>query len=104
MGVGGCLHSCLQQQLRTCLGGSLGTSLTSSFPPTPPAADITKVAERTISDDLEFLISKTVDTTKADYAGERVVPPWYCAWQGFGQGAGSAQNNVDAVHSALGSS
>jgi len=30
--------------------------------------DITKVAERTISDDLEFLISKTVDTSKADYA------------------------------------
>ena len=31
--------------------------------------DITKVAERTISDDLEYLISKTVDTNKADYAG-----------------------------------
>jgi hypothetical protein len=30
--------------------------------------DITKVAERTISDDLEYLISKTVDTGKADYA------------------------------------
>ncbi|KAL4426266.1 hypothetical protein ABPG77_009881 [Micractinium sp. CCAP 211/92] len=30
--------------------------------------DITKVAERTISDDLEFLISKTVDVNKADYA------------------------------------
>ncbi|PSC69999.1 low-CO2 inducible [Micractinium conductrix] len=30
--------------------------------------DITKVAERTISDDLEYLISKTVDTNKADYA------------------------------------
>ncbi|PSC73738.1 low-CO2 inducible isoform B [Micractinium conductrix] len=30
--------------------------------------DITKVAERTISDDLEFLISKSVDTSKADYA------------------------------------
>ncbi|KAL4439983.1 hypothetical protein ABPG75_002984 [Micractinium tetrahymenae] len=30
--------------------------------------DITKVAERTISDDLEFLISKTVDITRADYA------------------------------------
>ncbi|EFN53712.1 hypothetical protein CHLNCDRAFT_8957, partial [Chlorella variabilis] len=30
--------------------------------------DITKVAERTISDDLEFLISKTVNTDKADYA------------------------------------
>ena len=33
-----------------------------------PAVDITKVAERTISDDLEYLISKTVDTNKADYA------------------------------------
>ncbi len=31
--------------------------------------DVTKVAERTISDDLEYLISKTVDTSKADYAG-----------------------------------
>jgi hypothetical protein len=31
--------------------------------------DVTKVAERTISDDLEFLISKTVNTDKADYAG-----------------------------------
>ena len=30
--------------------------------------DVTKVAERTISDDLEFLISKTVNTDKADYA------------------------------------
>ncbi|KAL4419735.1 hypothetical protein ABPG75_006833 [Micractinium tetrahymenae] len=30
--------------------------------------DVTKVAERTISDDLEYLISKTVDTSKADYA------------------------------------
>ena len=30
--------------------------------------DITKVAERTITDDLEFLISKTVDPSKADYA------------------------------------
>nr|AXF42662.1 low-CO2 inducible protein LCI1850 [Chlorella sp. ArM0029B] len=30
--------------------------------------DLTYVAERTISDDLEFLISKTVDTSKADYA------------------------------------
>ncbi|EFN54502.1 hypothetical protein CHLNCDRAFT_8980, partial [Chlorella variabilis] len=30
--------------------------------------DVTKVAERTISDDLEHLISQTVDTSKADYA------------------------------------
>lgn len=30
--------------------------------------DITKVAERTISDDLEFLISNAVDPAKADYA------------------------------------
>ena len=38
--------------------------------PHPSAADITKVAERTISDDLEFLISQAVDPKKADYAGE----------------------------------
>jgi len=39
-------------------------------PPVPPAAaDITKVAERTISDDLDFLIAKAVDISKADYAG-----------------------------------
>ena len=38
--------------------------------PSPPVADITKVAERTISDDLEFLISQAVDPKKADYAGE----------------------------------
>ncbi|GBF88278.1 hypothetical protein Rsub_00990 [Raphidocelis subcapitata] len=31
-------------------------------------ADITSVAERVIADDLEFLISKAVDTSKADYA------------------------------------
>ena len=31
-------------------------------------ADITKLAEERISEDLEILISKTVDTTKADYA------------------------------------
>jgi hypothetical protein len=31
-------------------------------------ADITKAAERTISADLEKLISKAVDTSKADYA------------------------------------
>jgi hypothetical protein len=37
--------------------------------------DVTKVAERTISDDLEYLISKTVDTSKADYAGG-----WGCGW------------------------
>ncbi|PRW33647.1 low-CO2 inducible [Chlorella sorokiniana] len=30
--------------------------------------DVTKVAERTISDDLEFLISQAVDPKKADYA------------------------------------
>lgn len=30
--------------------------------------DITKLAERTISDDLEYLISKAVDPAKADYA------------------------------------
>ncbi len=29
---------------------------------------MTKVAERTITDDLEYLISKTVDPAKADYA------------------------------------
>ena len=40
----------------------------SAFPPPWSAVDITKVAERTISDDLEYLISKTVDTNKADYA------------------------------------
>lgn len=28
------------------------------------------MAERTISDDLEFLISQAVDPKKADYAGE----------------------------------
>jgi hypothetical protein len=49
-------------------------TLPSPFPATGPAlpphraVDITKVAERTISDDLEYLISKTVDTNKADYA------------------------------------
>ena len=37
----------------------------------PTAVDVTKVAERTISDDLEHLISQTVDTSKADYAGRR---------------------------------
>lgn len=36
--------------------------------------DITYVAERTITDDLEFLISQTVDPRRADYAGgERSV-------------------------------
>ena len=30
---------------------------------------MTKVAERTITDDLEYLISKAVDPAKADYAG-----------------------------------
>jgi len=32
-------------------------------------AELTRVAERTITSDLEFLISKAVDTSKADYAG-----------------------------------
>ena len=32
-------------------------------------ADITKVAERTITDDLEYLIAQTVDLSRADYAG-----------------------------------
>ncbi len=41
--------------------------------PCPFTVDITKVAERTISDDLEFLISKTVNTDKADYAGELII-------------------------------
>ena len=55
-------------------GDTLGKRL-HSCPPVPPgpahpAADVTKVAERTISDDLEFLISQAVDTSKADYAGE----------------------------------
>ena len=30
--------------------------------------DMTKVAERMITNDLEYLISKAVDTEKADYA------------------------------------
>jgi hypothetical protein len=34
----------------------------------------TKVTERVISDDLDFLISKAVNPEKADYAGE--------SWQG----------------------
>jgi hypothetical protein len=38
-----------------------------------PAVEMTKVAERTISDDLEYLISKTVNPEKADYAGEFVA-------------------------------
>ena len=60
-------------------------ALTPRPPPRPPnrtpttAADITKVAERTISDDLEFLISQAVDPKKADYAGgwgrARVLAP-----------------------------
>ncbi len=33
-----------------------------------PAVSITKLAERTITDDLEYLISKAVDPSKADYA------------------------------------
>lgn len=32
-------------------------------------ADMTVLAERTITDDLEYLISQTVDPSKADYAG-----------------------------------
>lgn len=53
-----------------------------SFEPVPPLAflfvravkalslvDMTVVAERTITDDLEYLISQTVDPSKADYAG-----------------------------------
>jgi len=41
-----------------------GTSVDESF----NLVDITKVAERTITADLEKLISKSVDTSKADYA------------------------------------
>jgi len=32
-----------------------------------------KVTERVISDDLNFLISKAVDISKADYAGDYVI-------------------------------
>ena len=82
-GFGGSMHvrAAMAAGLSACMGmtppgGLLLGPVSSPAPVAPslsllssrPAVQMTKVADRTISDDLEYLISKTVDTNKADYA------------------------------------
>lgn len=84
-----------------------------SFEPVPPLAflfvhavkalslvDMTVVAERTITDDLEYLISQTVDPSKADYAGVAGAggscgewSEWRLCWQDCGAAPGKAPHH-----------